>query len=63
MLTKTEETVRWSWPRYNAPGLLIGPLPMLRSPCGAWAPDWSSPGVTERFCVEHEFYDHLERPR
>lgn len=61
-MTSTEESERWLWPRYNPPGLLIGPLPARRTRSGGWAPDYSHPGVAERIRVEADFIiDHWRR--
>lgn len=50
----------WDWPRYNPPGLLIGPLPHKRSRYG-FAPNYSYPGVAERVSVEVDFVVDQER--
>lgn len=51
------ERDRWLWLRYNPPGLLIGPVPHVRTPGGNWAPDYSHPGVAERIRVEVDFIE------
>jgi hypothetical protein len=52
----TDEEV-WEWPRYNPPGLLIGPLPHVKNSRGNWVPDYSHPGVKERVRVEVDFVE------
>lgn len=49
----------WDWPRYNPPGLLIGPLPMIKRPSGWYAPDYSHPGVAERIKVEVDYVEDM----
>jgi hypothetical protein len=56
-----EEEYVWTWPRYNPPGLLIGPLPYRRTPSGGWAPDYRHPGVAERIRVEVSFIVDQDR--
>lgn len=58
MLTKTEAAERWQWPRYNPPGLLIGPVLYKDN-----VPDYSRPGVAERIRVEIDFDLDQERYR
>lgn len=55
-------TSKWDQPWYNPPGLLAGPIPMLKQPNGWYAPDYSKPGVAERVkievnMIEDEAYD------
>lgn len=52
----------WEWPRYNPPGLLIGPLPHVHGmTSNTWVPDYSHPGVSERVRIEvgwwHDMHD------
>lgn len=63
MMTAAQEEERWQWPRYNPPGLLIGPLPYKRSPRGDWVPDYSAPGVKQRKAVEIDFHEDQYRRR
>lgn len=58
-----DEEYLWTWPRYNPPGLLVGPLPYVRTPGGNWAPDYSHPGVKERIRVEVDFVEDQVRRR
>lgn len=51
----------WDWPKYNPPGLLIGPVPSKRSPCGYWVPDYSHPGVGLRVRVEVDYVVDMDR--
>lgn len=46
----------WEWPRFNPPGLLIGPLPHInRGWC--FVPDYRYPGVAERIRIEVDFVE------
>jgi hypothetical protein len=56
-MTEAEEAERWTWPRYNPPGLLIGPLPHRRTPGGNWVPNYMHPGVALRIQVEVDFIE------
>ena len=58
-MTHEEERERWLWPRYNPPGLLIGPLPHKRNPQGRWIQDYSYPGVALRIIVEVDFVEDM----
>lgn len=60
-MTHEEEAYVWTWPRYNPPGLLIGPLPYRRTPGGNYAPDYRHPGVAERIAVEVSFIEDQVR--
>ena len=60
-MTHDEEMVMWTWPRYNPPGLLIGPLPHRPAPSGGWVPDYRHPGVAERIAVEVDFIEDQNR--
>lgn len=42
----------WDLPRYNPPGLLVGPLPYVKRPSGCLVPDYRRPGVAERIIIE-----------
>lgn len=57
MGTPTQDEYRWSLPRYNPPGLLIGPILYIKNSWGHWVPDWSRPGVKERIRVEVDFHE------
>ncbi len=59
MPTIKEEAERWAWPCYNPPGLLIGPVLMIKGPTGCWVPDWSRPGVHERMIIEIDFHEDM----
>lgn len=48
----------WNWPRYNLPGLLIGPLPYIK-PRNYWVPDFSHPGVRERIEIEVTYVEDM----
>lgn len=54
-MTADQEAERWTWPCYNPPGLLIGPLPYIKNPSGRYAPDYRHPGVAARVRVEVDF--------
>ena len=60
-MTHEEERERWLWPRYNPPGLLVGPLPHKRNPFGRWSQDYSHPGVAQRIQVEVDFVCDQDR--
>lgn len=60
-MNTTEESERWLWPRYNPPGLLIGPLPHLRTASGGWVADYSHPGVAERVRIAVDFIIEQDR--
>lgn len=49
----------WHWPCYNPPGLLTGPLPMIKLSNGWYAPDYSYPGVKERVKVEVDYHEDM----
>lgn len=59
MPTFEQEAAIWAWPAFNPPGLLIGPLPHVRTPSGNWAPDYSHPGVAQRIRVEVSFIEDV----
>lgn len=60
-MTREEEEYLWTLPRYNPPGLLVGPLPYVKRPSGWYAPDYRHPGVRERIAVEVNFTMDQER--
>lgn len=60
-MIRTEEDRRWAWPRYNPPGLLVGPLPYIKTRFGGWVPDYHHPGVTERIKIEVDFIEDQRR--
>lgn len=41
------------WPRYNPPGLLIGPVLYIYDADGYGVPDYSKPGVADRIAIEN----------
>ncbi len=52
------EQQMWTWPKFNPPGLLVGPLPHVnRGWC--FAPDYSHPGVAQRVRVEVDFIEFV----
>jgi hypothetical protein len=60
-MTHDEEAEAWTWPLYNPPGLLVGPVPYVRSPSGGWVPDYRHPGVRLRIAVEVSFIVDQEK--
>lgn len=43
----------------NEAGLLVGPLPHVRTPSGHWAPDYRHPGVAARVRAEVDLTEAL----
>lgn len=53
-------------PRYNPPGLLIGPIPRIKNvkiingkESIWWVPDYSHPGVKERIAIEVDMIEDM----
>ena len=52
------EQQMWTWPKFNPPGLLVGPLPHVKHR-NYFVPDYRYPGVAERVRVEVDFIEFI----
>ena len=58
-MNRADKAYLWSTPRFDPPGLLVGPLPYKRSPSGCWVPNYNHPGVAQRIRVEVDFVEDI----